>query len=141
MTAVQVALTGDRAEGRMLLENCWDATPSGEHAKRVVIAHYLADLQDELDDEIRWDESALTDYPRVGETDLAAIGIASASGLAPSLHLNLGDGYLRRGDLQAARQQLDAGIAAAGALGDDGYGDLVRKGLDGLAQRLAERTA
>ena len=139
--AVQVALTGDRDDGRSRLALCWEGTPADDHAKRVVIAHYLADLQDVLDDEIRWDESALTDYAFVGDSDLVAIGIPSASAMAPSLHLNLGDGYLRRGDLEAASHELDAGLAAAGALGDDGYGDLVRKGLDDLAQRLAERTA
>ncbi len=136
--AVQAALTGDRDEGRAGLETCWASTTPEDHAQRCVIAHYLADLQTDLDDEIRWDESALADYANVGDGDLAAIGIPSAAGMAPSLHLNLGDGYLRRGDLQAARRELDAGAAAAGALGADGYGALVRQGLDGLAARLAE---
>ena len=101
-----------------------------------MVAHYLADLQDNLDDAIRWDETALSAYQHVGETDLAAIGIASAAGLAPSLHLNVGDGYARRGDLAAARRELDAGLACVAALGDDGYGTMIRKGLAGLAERL-----
>jgi hypothetical protein len=138
--AVQAALTGDLPEGRVGLETCWAGTTPDEHAQRCVIAHYLADLQTDLDDEIRWDESALADYAHVGDGDLAAIGISSAAGMAPSLHLNLGDGYLRRGDLDGARRELDAGVAAAGALGDDGYGALIRQGLDSLAARLAEQT-
>ena len=71
------------------------------------------------------------------EDDLRPIGIDSARGFAPSLHLNLGDGYLRRGDVTAARSELEAGRAAAAALDDDGYGALIRSGLDGLAQRIA----
>lgn len=137
LAAVQVALTGDRDEGRALLARCWAATSTDDHAQRLVIAHYLADLQDDLDDEIRYDESALADYAHVGDSDLAAIGIPSAAGMAPSLHLNLGDGYLRRGDVTAARSELEAGRAAAAALDDDGYGALIRSGLDGLAQRIA----
>jgi len=137
--AVQVALSGDRSEGRRLLEACWAGTTSGDHAERCVLAHYLADVQDELDDEIRWDESALRAYQWVGDGDLAAIGIPSAEGLAPSLHLNLGDGYLRRGDLSAARQQLVAGLASVGALGEDGYSAMIRKGLSGLEERLSEQ--
>jgi hypothetical protein len=139
--AVQVALSGDRDEGRSLLEACWESTSSDDHAQRCVLAHYLADVQDDLEDEIRWDESALADYSSVGEGDLAAIGIPSATGLAPSLHLNLGDGYLRRGDVVAARRELEAGLACVGALGDDGYGALVRKGLAGLEARLTESGA
>ena len=136
--AVQLALTGDRIAGRSALDACWAGTGPDDHAQRVVIAHYLADLQDDLDDDIRWDESALADFAHVGDTDLAAIGIPSAAGMAPSLHLNLGDGYLRRGDPTAARRELDAGLVAAGLLGDDGYGALIRSGLDALAARLAE---
>jgi hypothetical protein len=106
---------------------------------RCVLAHYLADVQDDLEDEIRWDESALRDYQLVGDGDLAAIGIPSAAGLAPSLHLNLADGYFCRGDLSAARQELDAGLASVGALGDDGYSAMIRKGLSGLEVRLSEQ--
>ncbi len=139
--AVQVALSGNRSEGRRLLEACWASTGSRDHAKRCVLAHYLADLQDDLGDEIRWDESALRDYQLVGGGDLAAIGIPSAAGLAPSLHLNLGDGYFRRGDLSASRQELDVGLACVGALGDDGYSAMIRKGLSGLEERLSEHGA
>jgi hypothetical protein len=57
--------------------------------------------------------------------------------MAPSLHLNLGDGYLRQGRVDDARRQLRAGLAAVDTLGDDGYGDLVRRGLDDLAARLS----
>lgn len=136
--AVQVAVGGDRIKGRALLEACWASLSGGDHAKRCVLAHYLADVQDDLEDEIRWDESSLRDFLLVGDGDLAAIGIPSAAGLAPSLHLNLGDGYLRRGDLSAARQQLDAGLACVGALGDDGYAAMIRQGLAGLEGRLSE---
>jgi hypothetical protein len=134
--AVQVSMGGDRSRGKELLEACWTTAHSDDHAQRCVVAHYLADLQDDLDDEIRWDAAALSEYRHVGGTDLAAVGISSAAGLAPSLHLNLGDGYARRGDLSAARRELDAGLACVAALGDDGYGTFIRKGLAGLAERL-----
>ena len=72
------------------------------------------------------------------DDDLAALGITSAGGLAPSLHLNLGDGYLRQGRLDAARAQLDAGMRTRSALATDGYGALIRSGLDRLEERLNE---
>jgi hypothetical protein len=127
---------GDCVRGKDLLEACWASTESDDHAQRCVVAHYLADLQDALDEELRWDETALSEYQHVGETDLSAVGIASAAGLAPSLHLNVGDGYARRGDLAAARRELDAGLACVAALGDDEYGTMIRQGLTGLAGRL-----
>ena len=141
--AVTLALSGDRSAGRAALEAAWAGTGEDDHAVRCVLAHYLADVQDTLDDEIRWDQTALREHASVGESDLASVGIPSAAGLAPSLHLNLGDGYARRGELAAAREQLDAGRAASGSLGDDGYGAMIRQGLEGLGERLddAERAA
>ena len=54
----------------------------------------------------------------------------------PSLHLNLGEDHRKLGDLDAARHHLELGRATAGALADDGYGQMVRGGLDALADRL-----
>ena len=67
---------GDRSRGKELLEACWTTAHSDDHAQRCVVAHYLADLQDDLDDEIRWDAAALSEYRHVGGTDLAAVGIS-----------------------------------------------------------------
>ncbi len=83
------------------------------------------------------DTTALEEFAHLGGADLAAVGIPDAAGLAPSLHLNLGDGYLREGRLPDAAAQLRLGLAAAGTLADDGYGRMIRAGLAGLEDRLA----
>jgi hypothetical protein len=89
--AVGLALGGDRDAGAVALRECWARTSDDDHAQRCVLAHYLADLEPDLDDEIAWDERALAAYAHVGEGDLAGIGIPHAGGMAPSLHLNLGE--------------------------------------------------
>src|SRR5512139_3501256 len=122
--------------GRAAMLEQWAATGPDDHARRCVLAHYLADQEPVLADEVAWDELALAEHALLADDALAAVGIPSARGMAPSLHLNLGDGYLRQGRLDDARRQLEAGLAAADALGDGGYGDLVRGGLDRLAERL-----
>lgn len=105
--------------------------------QRCVLAHYLADLEPAVADEVVWDERALAAYASVGPHDLVAVGIPDSAGMAASLHLNLGDGYLRLGRVADASEQVAAGLAACGALPDDGYGALVRRGLDRLADRVA----
>lgn len=142
MEAIGLAQGPERAAGRTLLRQCWEATTDEDHAQRCVLAHYLADTEADteagLDAEIGWDERALAEHRSVRDEDLRALGIASARGFVPSLELNLADGYHRRGDVDLARLHLKRGRAAAAALHHDGYGAMIRGGLDALGQRLAE---
>lgn len=59
---------------------CWASTQICDHPQRCVIAHYLADLESNLDREIAWDETGLAE------------------------HVHLGGGYFRRGDKTLARE-------------------------------------
>jgi hypothetical protein len=68
----------------------------------------------------------------------AQAGVTSpVAGFYPSLHLNLGECYRKLGDLDRAREQLERGQVAVGSLGDDGYGQMIKGGLDRLGERLA----
>jgi hypothetical protein len=136
--AIALALGGDDA-GRDALLACWSATTERDHAQRCVLAHYLADLSSSLDAEVVWDETALSEHAQVVDEDLAPVGIASAAAMAPSLHLNLGDGYLRQGRVGDARSQAVAGMRAGSTLPDDGYGALIRSGLERLQERVRDR--
>jgi hypothetical protein len=137
LEAIGQAQTGDRTSGRQALLASWEQTEAAQHAYRCVLAHYLADVEDSVDDEVAWDTTALAEYAFLGGDDLAGVGIPDAAGLAPSLHLNLGDGYLRQNRTAEAAEQLRAGRGAVAALGDDGYGRMIRDGLDRLASRIA----
>lgn len=134
--AVTVALGGDKTAGQQALLACWEDTVPDEHAYRCVLAHYLADTETDLDAEIAWDETALAEHGGVNDEDLAPLGILSADGFAPSLHLNLGDGYLRRGEPEPARRHLEQGLAGAEELGSEGYGAMIRSGLQNLGLRI-----
>ena len=137
-TAIGAALSGERARGRRLLLDCWEATTPTDHAHRCILAHYLADTETELEQEIVWDEIALEEHGFLRDNDLAALGIPSTNGFQPSLHLNLADGYRRIGKAALAREHLAKGQATLGALKDDGYGKMISAGLENLARRLAK---
>jgi hypothetical protein len=138
LDAVGRSQTGDREAGRAALLACWKQTASDDHAQRCVLAHYLADTEPVLEDEVRWDERALAEFAHVADADLAPVGIPAVAGLAPSLHLNLGDGYLRQGRTADADRQLRRGQKAVAVLGEDGYAAMVRRGLAGLEDRVRE---
>ena len=131
VAAVELGRGGARAEARRRLTDLWERVgPDGDPLHRVTIAHFLADLQDDVRAELRWDERALaaagdlTDE-RAQEYDTAL----RVRGMLPSLHLNLADCLRRLGDAPGARQHLARAEASVDELADDGYGRLVRTGL------------
>jgi hypothetical protein len=97
----------------------------------------MADVQDDVRDELLWDRRALEAADLVSDERAAAAGVRSpVAGFYPSLHLNVGECYRKLGDHDQARQHLAAG-QAVDLLADDGYGRMIGGGLQRLAERLA----
>jgi hypothetical protein len=128
----------DRPAARAQFAALWaELGPDGDPLHRVAVAHHAADVQDDPHEELAWDERALAAADAVTDERAAAAGVTSpVAAFYPSLHLNLGDAHRRLGDLAAARRHLELGRAAAGRLPGDGYGAMIRGGLDRLAERL-----
>ncbi|WP_153506135.1 hypothetical protein [Cumulibacter manganitolerans] len=135
--AIAAAQSGD-PDGRAVLLRQWAATTPEQHAHRCVLAHFLADTQRDVLDELAWDQRALAEHAHVTDADLLPIEVASARGFLPSLHLNVADALRRSGNLQGAGRHLDLALGATDALDDSPYADLVRAGIGRLAERLAQ---
>lgn len=131
-----VASQSGAPEAGQQLANVWARLGEGDHAMRCIVAHYYADLQNDVLAELKWDQRALAAHHHLRDDELAPLGLPSAAALLPSLHLNLGDTWLRAGDPEQARRHLDQARAADEQLGQDPYGDLARRGVDGLAARI-----
>ncbi|MGS2645463.1 hypothetical protein [Streptosporangium sp. G12] len=136
---VELGRRGEREAARKLFSELWEEIGvTGDPLHRCALAHWMADVQDEVKEELLWDLRALEAADLVTDERAQQAGVAGpVSGFYPSLHLNLGDAYRRFGDLDRARDHLERGRAAVGALGDDGYGQMIRQGLDRLAGRLS----
>jgi hypothetical protein len=139
--AVQRGRAGERTTARRDLEAMWAEVQrsGGDDFHRCVIAHFLADLQDDAREELLWDERALAAVD--GVTDERAREFDESlrvRGFMPSLYLSLADDHRRLGDPDRAREFLGRARATSGALGDDAYGELVRGVLDKVGRALDE---
>ncbi|MBL1109952.1 tetratricopeptide repeat protein [Streptomyces sp. 5-8] len=129
---------GDREEARSRFLDLWtEIGEDGDPLHRCTLAHYLADTQDDPDDELAWDLRALSAAEELagGRADGDP---ASVQGFFPSLHLNLAADYVKLGRAEAARSHLRRARSTAGSLADDGYGEGVRSAISRLALRLGE---
>lgn len=134
---------GERSAARVLFATLWEQVgPDGDPLHRCAISHWSADVQDDPKDELVWDLRALEAAGDVTQARADQAGVASpVAALYPSLHLNLGEVYRRMGEHGRAAKHLREGLDAVSALPDDGYGEMIRRGLNGLAERLAEAAA
>lgn len=104
-----------------------------------VIAHFLADLQDDDHAELMWDERALAAVD--GVTDERAQEFdpsLQVRTFMPALYGSLADDHRRWGDPDRARYFLDRAWSGSGALSADPYGELVRSVLEMVGRALAE---
>lgn len=135
---IDLSQRGERAAASAVFAKIWaEIGVDGDAFHRCAVAHHMADLQDDPHEELLWDLRALDAADLVTDERARRAGVESpVRGFYPSLHLNLGEAYRKLGDIDRARGHLERGQAAVGALGDDGYGQMVKGGLDRLAERL-----
>jgi hypothetical protein len=137
--AMALSQSGERTAARLRFEEIWaEISSGGEPFHRCVLAHYLADLQDDPREELTWDLRALEAAGSVTDERVrehhASLRIR---GFYPSLHLNLAEDYRRLGEPDKAREHLAEAERTCSALEDDGYGDGIRAATSRLADRLA----
>jgi hypothetical protein len=129
---------GDRAAARLLFAQLWDEIggEQGDPLHVCVLAHAMADVQDDVHQELAWDLRALAAADLLTDARTAEAGMTlPVAGLYPSLHLNLSECYRKLGDLGRTREHLERARAGIGELGDDEYGRLIRDGLARLEQQ------
>jgi hypothetical protein len=123
----------------VLFTEIWDefGGERGDPLHVCTLAHAMADVQDDVDQELVWDQRALAAADLLTDDRLAQAGLVlPVAGLYPSLHLNLSECNRKLGQLDRAREHLQQAEATIDALCDDGYGRLIRAGLQQMAERL-----
>lgn len=113
-----------------LFEQAWNEA-TNDHEK-FTAAHYVARQQQSVEEKLRWDEIALTLALKVGDDKMKAI--------FPSLHLNVGKCYEDLKDFTKAKEHYDLGMSFTSFLGNDGYGRMIKAGLENGLKRTAGAT-
>ncbi|MHB1474201.1 MAG: tetratricopeptide repeat protein [Dermatophilaceae bacterium] len=137
---LELSQQGEREAARAVFAQVWSdmGGEGGDPFHRCALAHSMADVQEDVHDELLWDLRALEAAHLITDERAAQTGVTSpVAGLYPSLHLNLGECYRKLGNLDLAREHFRRGQTAVGALGDDGYGHMIKGGLDRQGEQLA----
>src|SRR5437660_8146431 len=127
--AQNLAASGDHEGARALYGALWvEATRAGDQYQACVVAHFLAHAHIEPEAQLDWHLRALQAANAVGDERVRAF--------YPSLHANLGDVYLRLGNLTQAQEHIDKALEFERVLPDDGYGRMIRSLIVRLTQTI-----
>jgi len=136
MAAAAPMRAGDKATSRVRLQALWDRI-AGNSVYEFVLAHQMADAQDDLNEELAWDLRALDSARRCTDADVQRYyPQSSMAAFWPSLHINLAEDYFKLGDLEQSRAHLTLARDFATHLPDDPYAQLIRRGIERLAKNL-----
>lgn len=139
METFRLYCRGDQAEARKQMAALWEELETGGLAyHRCLLAHFRADTQHELADELEWDLRALAIAEEATEKGDDST-TAAVKKFLPSLHMNLADDFRRQGDFPSARRHVERGMETGGELGIDRYGQTVRAELIRIESQIAER--
>lgn len=129
---------GDREEAQGRFLALWsEIGEDGDPLHRCTLSHFMADTQEEPEDELAWDLRALAAADELTDGRVAEHHQSLAvRAFYPSLHLNLAADYAALGRHDTARGHLRQARGTAGALGDDTYGDGIRAAIGRLERRL-----
>lgn len=136
---IELSQAGQREAARELFARVWDEMggESRDPMHACALAHSMADVQDDVHEELRWDLLALAAADGLTDERAGRAGVTSpVTGFYPSLHLNLGECYRNLGEPDAARDHLALGLASVEHLSDDGYGQAIKRALAALSERL-----
>ncbi|MGC4089869.1 MAG: hypothetical protein QM756_18680 [Polyangiaceae bacterium] len=137
LEAVQLSLGTERDAARERLAALWNELHEDDAFHRCVVAHYLADLQSDPQDELAWDRLALAAaLSASAEAFNGRIPGVEHATFLPSLHLNLAASLERVGELGSAKLQASAALAGIDALGSTPLANLTRSAVLRLCERL-----
>ena len=120
---------GKLTEATNYFEEGWNF--AGTDLEKFIAAHYVARHQKNISDKLKWDNTALRHALNVEDE-----GIKEA---LPSLYLNIGKCYEDLNDLENARSNYQSAFSFATSLPDNGYGNMIKAGINKGFDRIKEK--
>jgi hypothetical protein len=137
LDAIQLALTGQSELACERLGELWATIPLEDSFHRCVLAHYMADLQTDPNDELHWDQLALAAALAASAESFGEhLPDVTREAFLPSLHLNLASSYERTDAMDLARHHAKLALAATASLPVTPLGQATQAAIVRIAARL-----
>jgi hypothetical protein len=119
---------GNISEAKRLFLTAW--SESATDFEKFISAHYVARHQDLPVEKLKWNMTALNFALKVEEESMKTY--------YPSLYLNVAKCYEDLNNHELARENYQAALSYSVYLSEDGYGKMVKSGIQAGLQRVQE---
>jgi len=120
---------GKNEEAAKVFLEAWDQ--ASDDKEKFTAAHYVARHQNSVSDKLKWDKTALNLALKIKDD--------SVKGAYPSLYLNIAKGYEDLEKFDKAIANYELALSYAGFLHEDGYGKMIKGGVENGLERIRER--
>ena len=120
---------GKSAEANNHFEEAWDCATTD--FEKFTAAHYVARHQKSIAEKLKWDKTALIHARNIDDESIKET--------LPSLYLNIGKCYEDLNDYDNAKSNYMAAFSFATYLPDNGYGNMIKVGIDKGLNRTTNR--
>lgn len=117
---------GKKEEALTLFQKAWNE--ASDDFEKFTAAHYVARHQASITDKLQWDEAALSFALKIND--------GSVNETYPSLYLNIAKCYEDLKQADKATKYYQLALSYAGALPDDGYGNMIKQGINNGLKRV-----
>lgn len=117
---------GKKEEALTLFQKAWNE--ASDDFEKFNAAHYVARHQNSVADKLQWDEAALSFALKIND--------GSVNETYPSLYLNIAKCYEDLKQPGKATEYYQLALSYADALPDDGYGNMIKQGINNGLKRV-----
>ena len=121
---------GRNEEALKQFEQAWEE--ASNDFEKFTAAHYVARHQESIQEKLKWDQKALQLALKINNE--------TVRGAYPSLYLNIAKGYEDLNDFDNAKKNYELALSFAPHLSDDGYGNLIKRGIVNGLERIKNNT-
>lgn len=123
---IETEYSGDLEKANVLYQEAWQL--ANNDLEFITAAHYLARVQSDPGESLRWNLVALEYASKATDQDITSF--------YPSLYLNVAKSYENLGNFREAYDYYLLADSCTHVLPDDGYGNMIRKGIGVGLERL-----
>jgi hypothetical protein len=137
---IQISQSGNKEKARKLFNRIIPLL-GNDPLHNCIFAHYMADVQNELEKELYWDLKSLEYLDKLTDERLKQFNpTLNQKGFYASVYLNIAEDYRKSNMIESSKKYINLAEKSIHELDDNGYGNMIKQGIERIKEKIRNRT-